>query len=97
MEKTVKRHIKIRCCDLCGEESEHINKCSICKRELCISDKGEQHVSHSVDIFRYSDHKRLSGHGRHVCEECTNKKFTGTIGDLLNGMMDRSTVVVTHD
>ena len=92
MRKTEKRDVEIKVCDFCGEETEHLGRCAVCKREMCGEDGMRAHNYCGTELFRYSDGKRLAGYGARICQECSQKKFTGTIKQFFDGMMSESPV-----
>ena len=87
MKKTVNRDIKVNVCDYCGDETEHLDRCAICKREMCLKDGGAAHIAFSVELYKYGTGQRLKGYGSHVCLDCAEKKFDGTIIEFFNAMM----------
>ncbi len=92
MRKTVNRDIEVKCCDFCGDEAEHLERCAVCKREMCTKDGGAAHIAFSVELYRYNDEQRLKGYGSHVCLDCAEKKFDGTIREFFNAMMTEGPV-----
>jgi len=92
MRKTEKRDVEIKYCDFCGEETEHFDKCAVCKREMCNKDGGAAHSAFSIKVYRYSDRYHLEGYGSKICKNCADKKPDGTIRNLINGMMSKDPV-----
>ncbi len=94
MIKTEKRDVNVKYCDLCGEEAEHLDRCAVCKREMCNKDGGAAHSTFSIEVYRHEDGGHLVGYGSKICNDCAEKKFKGTIRDLINGMMSKNPVSV---
>jgi hypothetical protein len=88
MEKIEMRNVKVKYCDYCDKETESLDKCAICKREMCTEPGGAAHSAFSVELYQYLSGKRLAGYGSRICEDCASKKFGGTIQELLSGMMN---------
>ena len=90
MEKVETREVKVGYCDLCGVEASHLEKCAICKREICGKDGYGFHSAYSLEIYRYADANRLvSGY---ICKECADKPLTITVRELLEGMWGRTPI-----
>ena len=87
MKKIENRDVEVKYCDFCGEETQHLDRCAICKREMCNKDGGAAHSVFSIEVYRYEDGRRLAGNRSQICNDCADKKFDGTIRDLINGMM----------
>ncbi len=94
MKKMENREVEVKYCDFCGEETQYLSRCAICKREMCNKDAGAFHSAFSVEIYRYEDGHRLVGDGSKICNNCAEKKFDGTIRDFINGMIDKDPVSV---
>ena len=92
MRKTEKRDVEVKLCDYCRDETEHLDRCAVCKREMCLKDGGVAHSAFSVELYKYGTGQRLKGYGSLVCRDCAEKKFDGTIGELLDGMMTEKPV-----
>ncbi len=95
MIRVEKRNVEVKYCDFCGEEAEHIDKCAICKREMCLKHGGATHSAFNIEVYSYSDEQRLAGYGSNICNDCAGKKFNGTIRDLIKGMMGKDIVPLT--
>lgn len=89
MEKMVARVVAVKYCDFCAEESEHLSKCAICKKEMCSKEGMKAHTAYSVDIYRYADGARLISH---VCKGCSATVFKFAIQALFNDMMGEAPV-----
>ncbi len=87
-----KREVDVKYCDFCKEETEHLDGCAVCKQEMCVGRK-KGHEAYSVELYRYSDGKRLAGFGSKICKDCTGKKFEGTIQEFFDGMIEKNPVV----
>ncbi len=81
------REVEVKCCDICGEETASLDRCAICKRDLCFGEGGARHSAFAEKIYRYGDGMRLEGPNSKVCHDCAGKKFDGTLRDLFNEMM----------
>jgi len=91
MEKQESRLVTVKFCDFCGNESTHLKKCAICKKDMCGENGNAKHCAYSVqDIYRYNDAARNVDRG--ICKECAGKKTNLTIGQLLDAMMGKSPV-----
>lgn len=90
-EKQVTREITVKVCDFCGEETDHLDTCAVCKREMCAKDGGAAHSDYSLEVYRYHDGTHLT-HGAKICNECSGRKFDGTIQELFDGMMAKPPV-----
>lgn len=93
MEKVETRIVTVKYCDLCGNEVEHLNKCAVCKKEMCNEEGGKKHSAYAVEIYRYSDGQRLISH---VCKVCAEMRVNLAVWQLLNGMMGDEPVPVSH-
>ena len=82
--RTVSRDIQVKVCDECGLENSCLDRCGLCRKDKC-----DSHMAYALDdLFRYSDRARVGGYGRHICQHCTTTQ-TGTIGQLLDVMLDQ--------
>jgi len=93
---TEKRDVEVKYCDFCKEEASHLDRCAVCKRQMCSKDGGKAHTAFGVELYRYSDAQRLVGYGSKVCKECSQKKFNGTIQELLDAMMGGTPAAVVE-
>lgn len=84
MKKQEQREVSVCYCDFCGKEAQHLNRCAICKKEMCNEGGGGKHASFSIELYRYSDGHRLIGH---ICAICAERKINLSIQELLNRMM----------
>ncbi|MBI4088656.1 hypothetical protein HY415_01015 [Candidatus Kaiserbacteria bacterium] len=80
-------------CDLCGKEAQHLSKCAVCKREMCSEDGMKFHAAYALELYRYDDANRLN---IHVCKTCADMKVNLTICQLLDGMMERTSIVMAE-
>ena len=94
MKKTEKRDVEIKYCDFCEKETGHLEKCAVCKREMCIKDGGKFHAAYSVKIYRYKDGKNSTEFGNKVCKDCAGEEFNGTIQEFLDGMISEIPVII---
>ena len=94
MKKIEKRDVEVKYCDLCGEETDHLDRCAICKREICVKNGVAAHFAFGVEVYRYGDGQRLAGYGSNICNDCAGKKFDGTIRDLIDGMIGKDIVPI---
>jgi len=94
MKKMEKRDVEVEYCDFCGNETEHLDRCAVCKQEMCCRDGGAIHTAYSVETYRYRDRHRLAGYGSRICNSCAVKKFGGTIQELFDGMMSEDPVLM---
>ena len=93
MRKTEKRDVEVEICDFCGEETKHLSRCVICKREMCSKGGGKVHAAFSVKIYKYDNDGRLEH--SHICRDCSAKELHGiTIQALLDGMMGKDPVIL---
>lgn len=92
MKKTEKRDVEIKYCDFCKRETEHLDKCAVCKQEMCNDYGGKIHTAYSVEIYRYDDERHLVGYGSRICRQCAKRGFNGTIQELFDGMMGETPV-----
>jgi hypothetical protein len=86
MEKEEMRKINVKYCDFCGEETSHLDKCAICKKEMCKKDGGKEHADYSLEIHRYQDGKHICG--CKICKDCASQQASGTIADIINKMLN---------
>ena len=81
------REVTVLYCDQCGKEAEHLQKCVVCKRELCPQNLENDHFGYSLGVYRYTDHR---GERREVkvqiCRDCGNQVPTVTIKEFLDSM-----------
>jgi hypothetical protein len=72
MKKKVMKEVEIEICDFCGKEVRHPEKCAYCGKVGCGPgwSKENDHWAYHLEIYRYSDEKRLAGYGSHICKEC---------------------------
>jgi hypothetical protein len=68
MRKTENRATEVKICDLCREETSHLVRCCVCKREFCWAGADQKHSAYAIELFRYADHARINSH---ICKECT--------------------------
>ncbi|MBU1255763.1 hypothetical protein KKH35_02740 [Patescibacteria group bacterium] len=94
MKKTEKRNVEVKYCDFCKEETGHLDRCAVCKKEMCNKDGNKAHTAYSTEIYRYKDGQRLVGYGNNICKDCAGETFDGTIQELLDGMMSEITVII---
>ncbi len=84
-----KRVVEVKYCDFCEEETNNLNQCAVCKREMCSKEGGAVHSAFDIDLYRHADGRRLISH---VCKECATAKFTGVIHEFFDGMMSEDPV-----
>ncbi|NQU99989.1 MAG: hypothetical protein HQ538_04575 [Parcubacteria group bacterium] len=94
MKKMEERKVEVKYCDFCEEETAHLNKCAVCKRNMCSKNGMSSHSAYSVEIYRYRDGQRLAKNGSKICKDCAGEKFDGTIQELLDGMMSKIPVII---
>ena len=95
MVKTENRPVDVKYCDICQEETGHLSKCLVCKRDICATDGGKKHSAYSLDIYRYRDGSRISS--GLICKECAEKSTNMSICRLLDGMLSDSPVPTVGD
>ncbi len=83
MVKREDRAVDVQYCDACQTEVEHLKKCAVCKRDLCIQD-GAKHSAYGLETYRYMDGQRAN---LHICKDCCAKKPALNIGELLEAML----------
>jgi len=83
-QRTENREVVVQFCDFCGWEAKTLDKCAICKREMCNKYGGMSHAAFKVDLYRYSDAARFIGH---VCHDCAKKEIPVAVQELLNEMI----------
>ena len=87
------REVEVVKCDLDGKEVRGPCKCSVCYRDVC-----QEHTAYALeDVFRYRDRSR--GSVLRVCVICAAGRQAGTIGELLDGMLEGRAVnmALEHD
>ena len=95
MKRTESRQVEVKYCDFCGEETKFLDRCAVCKQEMCNKDGGTAHVAYGVtELYRYKDRARLAGYGTRVCKECVEKRFDGTIQEVFDRMIERVSTTV---
>ena len=87
--KIEKRDVPVKTCDFCHEEVRNLDKCVICKRDMCNAGVGK-HSSHSLEVYSYKSQNKICS--AYVCTDCAEKKTDLTIGQLLDGMFGESPV-----
>ncbi|MBI2097373.1 MAG: hypothetical protein HYT46_00315 [Candidatus Vogelbacteria bacterium] len=82
------REVEVKLCDACGAETtSHLEKCAVCKRDLCNKDGGKEHLAYSLEVYWYENGAR--GHFQ-VCKDCEQKlrkpvsPFAALVNILLN-------------
>jgi len=83
MERIEKREVKVKYCDFCGKETEHVSRCGICGKDMCDTAK---HAAYSLEIYRYEGDLLPALFGSHICVECAKEN---SIGLILDTMIDR--------
>ena len=94
MKKIEKRGVEVKYCDFCEKEANHLDRCAVCKKEMCIKDGGKFHKAYSMEIYRYKDGQRLVGYGNNICEDCAGETFNGTVQEFFDGMMSEIPVII---
>ncbi len=87
MLKREMREVEVKSCDACGVELSHLEKCAICKRDLCCKDGCKERLAFSLEVYWYENGAR----GRfQVCKGCGQKSrepvspFDALVNILLN-------------
>ncbi|MEK7662510.1 MAG: hypothetical protein AAB355_03410 [Patescibacteria group bacterium] len=85
MEKTENRKVVVKYCDFCGDESQYLGKCVLCKKQMCYKDGMKAHSAFSLELYRYEDAERIVD--GHICRDCSTKVIGVTVQELLNEMI----------
>ena len=93
MEKLETRSVTVRYCDFCGKEAQYLNKCCVCKKEMCNEEGGGKHAMYSVELYRYSDGERLNSS---VCRICAEARINLSIWQFFNGMIGNEPLPISH-
>ena len=85
MKRIENRPVEVLTCDACGaEEASRLEKCGVCKRELCRQDGGKKHLAYSVEVYRFADSQRAKFS---VCTGCYEHQPILNIAALLNTLI----------
>lgn len=95
MQRTEMRPTVVNYCDGCNAESNHLEKCVVCKRHFCMADGGKKHFVYSIEVYRYSDANRIPN--GHVCAECAaGTPNVLSLQQLLDGMLGKTPIEIIH-